>query len=112
MSSPVSIVPPGPPVPTIVDTTKSTIDVTWDPPLYNGGGDILGYHIEKVMVGEKDWSRSSERLCKELKFTVTGAKMGKDYIVRVIAVNNAGEGAPGMTETVTVRDPQGIYIFL
>ncbi|KAJ8352204.1 hypothetical protein SKAU_G00236800 [Synaphobranchus kaupii] len=100
------IMPPGPPIPIIVDTAKTSIDVVWDPPLYNGGGDIIGYHIEKVVVGEKDWSRSSERLCKERKFTVTGVKQGTDYIVRVFAVNNAGEGAPGMTDTVTVRDRQ------
>lgn len=41
-------VPPGPPVPWIVDTGKDSVVVAWKPPLYNGGGDILGYHVEKV----------------------------------------------------------------
>lgn len=41
-------VPPGPPTPWIVDTGKDSVIVAWKPPLYNGGGDILGYHVEKV----------------------------------------------------------------
>lgn len=41
-------VPPGPPTPWIVDTGKDFVIVAWKPPLYNGGGDILGYHVEKV----------------------------------------------------------------
>lgn len=40
--------PPGPPTPWIVDTGKDFVIVAWKPPLYNGGGDILGYHVEKV----------------------------------------------------------------
>lgn len=42
------VVPPGPPTPWIVDTGKDFVIVAWKPPLYNGGGDILGYHVEKV----------------------------------------------------------------
>lgn len=44
----VHTVPPGPPTPWIVDTGKDFVIVAWKPPLYNGGGDILGYHVEKV----------------------------------------------------------------
>lgn len=45
---PLPPVPPGPPVPWIVDTGKDSVVVAWKPPLFNGGGDILGYHVEKV----------------------------------------------------------------
>lgn len=44
------VVPPGPPTPWIVDTGKDSVIVAWKPPLYNGGGDILGYHVEKVKI--------------------------------------------------------------
>lgn len=99
--------PPGPPSPRVVDTSESSIEVEWEAPIYNGGGDILGYHVDKVLAGTNDWSRCTERLAKERKFTVQGVREGGDYRVRVTAVNAAGEGAPGQTETVTVRDPQG-----
>lgn len=41
-------VPPGPPVARVVSTTDHSIDVEWDPPADNGGGEILGYHVDKV----------------------------------------------------------------
>jgi len=91
----------------VLDTTESSIDVEWDPPTYNGGGEILGYHVDKTMAGSKDWSRSTERPWKNRTFTVFGVREGAKYIVRVIACNAAGEGTPGVTEAVFVRDPQG-----
>lgn len=45
----VNKVPPGPPIPRVVDTGKDSVILAWKPPLYNGGGDILGYHVEKVL---------------------------------------------------------------
>lgn len=61
----------------------------------------------QVLAGEKDWTRSTEFRCKELTYTVTGLTEGADYYIRVIAVNDAGPGAPGVTEPVTVAEPQG-----
>lgn len=42
------LVPPGPPVARVAATTDHSIDVEWDPPADNGGGEILGYHVDKV----------------------------------------------------------------
>lgn len=52
-------VPPGPPTPWVVDTGKDCVIVAWKPPLYNGGGDILGYHVEKVNI---DFTFSAHRV--------------------------------------------------
>lgn len=41
-------VPPGPPIARIAATTDHSIEVEWDPPVDNGGGEILGYHVDKV----------------------------------------------------------------
>ena len=43
-----SAVLPGPPVARVMETTDHSIDVEWDAPLDNGGGEILGYHVDKV----------------------------------------------------------------
>lgn len=99
-------VPPGPPVPRIVDTTDTTVDIAWIPPMYNGGGSILGYHVEHCLVGEKVWIRSTEFRCKECKYTLTGLTKEADYYIRVFAVNEAGHGVPGMTEPVQVKEPE------
>lgn len=100
--------PPGPPIPRVVDTTDYSIDVEWDPPADNGGADIFGYHVDKVVAGTKDWSRATERPQKSRAFTVYGVREGAKYIVRVVAVNCAGEGAPGLTDAVIVRNPAGM----
>lgn len=41
-------VPPGPPVARVESTTDHSINVEWDPPADNGGGEVFGYHVEKV----------------------------------------------------------------
>lgn len=61
----------------------------------------------QVLAGEKEWTRSTEFRCKDLTYTVTGLTEGADYYIRVLAVNDAGPGAPGVTEPVTVKEPQG-----
>lgn len=62
-------VPPGPPTPWIVDTGKDFVIVAWKPPLYNGGGDILGYHVEKVQ-------KPFQRVGLKLTFAVTDVSAG------------------------------------
>lgn len=61
----------------------------------------------QVVAGEKEWTRSTEFRCKELSYTVAGLMEGADYYIRVVAVNDAGPGAPGVTEPVMVKEPQG-----
>lgn len=38
---------------------------------------------------------------------MTGLTQGADYYIRVIAINDSGPGAPGVTEPVTVKEPEG-----
>ena len=35
-------------MPRVESTTDHSIEVEWDPPSDNGGGEILGYHVDKV----------------------------------------------------------------
>lgn len=106
-----TLVPPGPPIPRIVDTSSSAIELEWDPPLYHGGGEIIGYFVDKQLMGSNEWSRCTDRPIKIRKYTVKGIREGADYKVRVSAVNGAGEGPPGVTEPITVLEPQGIFLF-
>lgn len=69
--------------------------------------DELWFSCTQVLAGQKDWSRSTEFRCKDLSYTVGGLTEGADYYIRVLAVNDAGPGAPGVTEPVTVKEPEG-----
>lgn len=106
-----SSVPPGPPIPRILDTSSTCIDLAWEAPLYNGGGDITGYHVYKQFLGSNEWSRCTEKPVKVLSYLVKGIREGADYKLRVTALNIAGEGPPGETEPITVAEPKGIIFF-
>lgn len=101
------LAPPGPPVPRVTDTSSTTIDLEWEPPAFNGGGEIVGYYVDKQLVGTNEWSRCTEKMIKVRQYTVKEIREGADYKLRVSAVNAAGEGPPGETGPVTVAEPQG-----
>lgn len=103
-------VPPGPPIPRIADTSATSIELEWEPPAYNGGGDITGYHVYKQLMGVNEWSRCTEKPIKVRQYTVKEVREGADYKLRVTALNAAGEGPPGETEPVTVAEPKGTAI--
>ncbi|NWV78822.1 TITIN protein, partial [Dasyornis broadbenti] len=100
------IMPPGPPIPRIADTSATSIELEWEPPVYNGGGDITGYHVYKQLAGVNEWSRCTAKPIKVLHFTVGEVREGADYKLRVTALNAAGEGPPGETEPATVAEPK------
>lgn len=102
------LAPPGPPIPRVADTSSTTIELEWEPPAFNGGGEIIGYFVDKQLVGTNEWSRCTEKMIKVRQYTVKEIREGADYKLRVSAVNVAGEGPPGETEPVTVAEPQGI----
>lgn len=104
--------PPGPPVPRVLDTSSTCIDLEWDPPAYNGGSEIIGYFVYKQLIGTNEWSRCTERSIKAQSYTVKAIREGADYKLRVTAVNIAGEGPPGETEPVTVAEPQGTTVIM
>lgn len=104
--------PPGPPIPRIADTSATSIELEWQPPVYNGGGDIIGYHVYKQLMGVNEWSRCTAKPVKVLQFTVGEVREGADYKLRVTALNAAGEGPPGETEPATVAEPKGTAIVL
>lgn len=101
------LAPPGPPIPRVTDTSSTTIELEWEPPAFNGGGEIIGYFVDKQLVGTNEWSRCTEKMIKVRQYTVKQIREGADYKLRVSAVNVAGEGPPGETEPVTVAEPQG-----
>lgn len=111
MNSAFTLAPPGPPVPRVADTSSTTIELEWEPPAFNGGGEIMGYFVDKQLVGTNEWSRCTEKMVKVRQFTVKEIREGADYKLRVSAVNAAGEGPPGETEPVTVAEPQGTSKF-
>lgn len=88
--------PPGPcQPPEISDVRKSSAILSWEPPADDGGSPVTGYFIERRYAGAKRFMKIIKEPVKNTVFMVTDLVMGFDYEFRIIAVNMAGEGAPG-----------------
>ncbi len=91
--------PLAPPPPFKEASTHSSITITWRPPEYDGGSQLLGYEIEmqpKSDIAKQDvegsgWMRVYQG--KETTHTLGSLRAGCTYKVRVRAVNSIGAGA-------------------
>ncbi|XP_066263902.1 titin-like isoform X2 [Branchiostoma lanceolatum] len=100
---------PAPPVrPTVTDTTRSTISLSWDPPRYDGGAPIIGYIMESRKTDSNVWVRAhTEEVVHITEWTACDLKAGAEYYLQVSAVNIAGMSEPAeVTGVVTAKDMQ------
>lgn len=103
---------PGPPRnPKIIGATATTMTLTWEPPLDNGGSTIQGYWLEKRERGAVYWGRVNRSpvtkpAVKGLQHTVLKLIEGTEYQFRIAASNAAGVGPPSeATECRFAVDP-------
>ena len=75
--------------------------VSWNAPASDGGSAITGYKVQwKEAAGSWDTPADvSETTVTGKTYTITGLTGGLEYAVRVIAVNDIGDGPPSSEET-------------
>ena len=87
-----------------------TLDVSWEAPAADGGSAITGYKVQwKSGSEDYDGSAGSTRQAEitdpaSRTHTITGLTDGVEYAVRVIAVNEVGDGPPSDEATGTPRE--------
>ena len=87
-----------------------TLDVSWETPTSDGGSAITGYKVQwKSGSEDYDVSGGSTRQAEitdpaSRTHTITGLTDGGEYTVRVIAVNDVGDGPPSDEATGTPRE--------
>ena len=87
-----------------------TLDVSWEAPASDGGSAITGYKMQwKSGSEDYDGSAGSTRQAEitdpaSRTHTITGLTDGVEYAVRVIAVNDVGDGPPSDEATGTPRE--------
>lgn len=84
-------------------TTKDSITLGWKKPISDGGSHVTAYILEQSE-GEEKWKQIMKG--KNLSHTISELTEGKQYLFKVKALNESGEGPP--TElTVTAKDQFG-----
>lgn len=81
--------PEPPEEPQVLSQSSHSVTLSWHKPLGDGGGDILGYKVERKIPGV-GWQCCSQGLIQDTELTVDGLAPGEPYRFRVSAVNRAG----------------------
>uniref|UniRef100_A0A8C1GY96 Titin n=1 Tax=Cyprinus carpio TaxID=7962 RepID=A0A8C1GY96_CYPCA len=88
----VSEVPQCPGKLSVVDVTKTSVSLSWEKPIHDGGSRILQYLVEMQVKGNDKWSGCAN--VKTLEAVISNLNPGEEYTFRVIAINEKGKSDP------------------
>lgn len=93
----------------MVDSTKTSITLGWEKPIYDGGSEVTHYLLEQLNTEEQDWVTVNPQV-KACEYVVSHLKPGSYYFFRVFAVNCKGKGEDiKMYQPVQAKDILGSY---
>lgn len=82
---------PGPPgKPVVYNITCDAMTISWDAPLYDGGSEITGYHVEKKERNSILWQKINKVPISNKEYRILGLIEGLDYQFRVYSENSVG----------------------
>ena len=88
------------------DISDTCATVSWKPPLTDGGKPVKQYIIEYRDTRKTTWLKSGSCNVNMTTFTVTRLIEGNEYMFRVRAANEVGEGEPlASMEPITAEKP-------
>ncbi|XP_034392036.1 titin-like [Cyclopterus lumpus] len=80
--------------PTIIDSSRSSITLSWNKPLFDGGAAVTGYKVEFRKSAEDNWTQVGVPNTDKTEFTVTGLTSGTEYVFIVRSINKMGISEP------------------
>lgn len=83
---------PGPPTLITGSVGNTSVDLDWFAPTENGGKPILNYMVEYSTNNGATWTATVDIVDPNPGETVTGLTNGENYVFRIKAVNEVGEG--------------------
>lgn len=108
-----SVDTPGPAVNfTFEEVRKNSVICKWDPPLDDGGSEILNYTLEKKDNSKLEigWSCVTSTL-RGCRYLVPKLIEKKEYLFRVVAENKYGAGPPCVSKPLIAKNPFGTAFF-
>ena len=103
---PQSRAPDAPDAPDVSPHDSTSLAVSWTAPASDGGSTITGYKVQWKEAADS-WDTSadvSEAAATGTSHTITGLTDGTEYSVRVLAINDIGEGLPSGDGNGTPRE--------
>ena len=90
----------------VVDSSSNYVQLSWKPPIYDGGDENVTYKVEAQEKNTSDWCLVAKDITT-LEYSADKLKPETDYMLRVLAGNKAGYGEPVTTEdfVTTVDKP-------
>ncbi|XP_010131919.1 PREDICTED: obscurin-like [Buceros rhinoceros silvestris] len=85
--------PDPPEEPEVLSKNSHSVTLSWHKPLSDGGCDILGYNVERKILGV-GWQSCSKGIIQNTEFMVDNLTPGEPYRFRVSAVNKVGASEP------------------
>ncbi|KAF8564968.1 hypothetical protein P879_07292, partial [Paragonimus westermani] len=96
--------PSAPRKPSITENTGESVVLAWEQPEDLGGCDSpLEYVVMMREAGKRAAQPMTVCSVSELKCTITGLKVGKDYIFSVLARNEVGDSQPVETGPISMK---------
>ena len=87
----------------VASKTSTTVTITWSQAQVVGGSNVRSFAIEYSTDGGSTWLTAKTALSKATSSTITGFKAGKNYKIRVRALNDVGSSAASNFVSVTTR---------
>jgi len=92
----------------VTAVSKDSVSLVWDEPAHDGGAPVTRYVIEKADVKQGVFSEVGDATPDKRQITVTKLLEDNDYMFRVSAENEVGQGKPvSLEEPVTTKLPFG-----
>lgn len=91
------------------EVRKNSVICKWDPPLDDGGSEILNYTLEKKDNSKLEigWSSVTSTL-RGCRYLVPKLIEKKEYIFRAVAENKFGAGPPCISKPLIAKNPFGM----
>lgn len=98
---------PGPPASAkYVEVLASSIKLSWQPPLKDGGAPITNYIVDKRETSRTNWAQVSSKIKGDMvEFTVEKLIEGHEYQFRIRAENTWGVGDSFITNPIIAKNP-------
>ena len=82
--------------------TPDSAEIRWSPPDDVGGSPLQGYVVEVREGSRSYWRRLATVGPATMSYTLRDLSPGAEYVVRILAKNDEGEGSPLTSDYITV----------